>query len=83
LRGAVQTYFHEISNEVLKLTTWNEWVQAFSTQFPDNQHIDFKRDQLVARFQKPGKNVLQFASDIRYLARRAQPRWTGQGKMIF
>jgi len=77
LRGAAQTLFTELSQRTPALTTWDEWKAEFTTRFPDDQHIDIKRDQLVARAQKVGEPVLQFAADVRHLARRAQPGWTG------
>jgi len=77
LRGAAQTFFNEVGNVNPQYTTWIEWKQAFTQGFPDDQNIDIERDQLLARTQKVGETVLQYAADIRYLARRAQSNWTG------
>jgi len=77
LRGAAQAFYTDLSLRVPALGNWDDWKTEFSTRFPDDQHIDIKRDQLVARIQKPGEPVLQYAADIRHLARRAQPGWTG------
>jgi len=80
MQGAAQTLFIELTECTPALATWDNWKAEFLARFPDDQHIDIKRDQLVARVRKLGEPVLQYAADVRNLARRAQPGWTALEK---
>lgn len=83
LKGAAQTFYYELQHRTPRLATWEDWVRELAVKFPDNQHIDIKRDQMMTRYQLPTESVQQFASDIRRLARRAQPGWTGHDENDF
>ena len=83
LRGAALAFFHELDHQNPPLANWQAWIDAFAGRFPDNQHIEIKTEQLVARTQRIGEPVLQFATDIRRLARRAFPNWNGRQQNDF